>query len=249
MLHALISYSCKLGLHALYPPICLHCHHSIRDHYALCPTCWSQLSFIEPPLCDVLGIPFAYDLGEPHSLQALASPPHFEKARSVVRYCSIARSLVHQLKYGDRLEMAALLGRMMWHTGRDLLTCSDVIIPVPLHRRRLWIRRFNQADLLASTLSHLSGLPWYGNVCIRKKNTPSQVHLKRAQREKNLKHAFAIQDIHLSKIHQRHILIIDDVMTTGASANSLSHTLKEAGAASVTVLTFARVLIHDAILS
>jgi ComF family protein len=176
-------------------------------------------------------------------------PLHFQKARSVVRYGPVARSLVHQLKYGDRLEIAALLGRMMCHTGRELFKLSDIIVPMPLHPWRLWTRRFNQAALLASTVSQISGLPWHGNICTRIKNTPSQIYLKRAQREKNLKQAFALQNTHSGKIKNRRVLIIDDVFTTGASVNSLSETLKKAGAETVNVLTFARVLIHDEMVS
>ena len=245
MFNRILTHTLELCLHCIYPPICLNCRQSIREPHALCPNCWSQLSFIEPPFCEILGLPFAYDLGETCSLQALMAPPFFKKARSVVRYSGIARSLVHHLKYGDRLETASLLGRMMWYSGRDLLKKSDLIVPVPLHRWRLWKRRFNQAALLASKISQLSGIPWHGTLCIRRKNTPSQVGLKRAQREKNLRDAFSVPSTYSQRLHGKHVLIIDDVFTTGASVNSLSKTLLDGGAASVNVLTFARVIIND----
>ena len=120
----------------------------------LCPACWGKLAFIAPPYCPRLGIPFAYDPGPGIlSMQAIADPPAYQRARAAVRYDDVARALVHAFKYGDRLDLAPLLGRWMARAGAELLDGADALVPVPLHWRRLWARRFNQSAALAEAIS------------------------------------------------------------------------------------------------
>src|SRR5262247_310963 len=142
------------------PPLCPACRELVRDSAALCPACWSKLSFIAPPYCERLGIPFAYDPGPGIlSMEAIADPPAYGRARAAVRYDDVARDLVHRLKYGDRLDLATSMGRWMARAGRELLEDADALVPVPLHWRRLWGRRFNQAAVLAKAAASNSGLP------------------------------------------------------------------------------------------
>jgi predicted amidophosphoribosyltransferase len=139
------------------PRLCPTCRTPV-DGAGLCPVCWSQLSFIAPPYCERLGIPFPFDGGPGLlSMEAIADPPAYNRARAAVRYDDIARKLVHALKYGDRLDLAPTMGRWMARAGRELLADGDAIVPVPLHWRRQWTRRFNQSALLAEIIAKASG--------------------------------------------------------------------------------------------
>src|SRR3954453_4309202 len=142
------------------PPLCPSCREPVRDPGGLCAACWSRLNFITRPYCERLGIPFAYDPGPGIlSMQAIADPPAYQRARAAVRYDDVAAKLVHALKYGDRLDLAPLLGGWMVRAGKELFESADAIVPVPLHWRRLWARRFNQSAALAETISRTTAIP------------------------------------------------------------------------------------------
>jgi ComF family protein len=199
--------------------------------------------FIDRPFCERLGTPFEVDLGMVlMSPAAIADPPVFERARAVAHYDETARSLVHRLKYGDRIELARALGAMMARAGAELLADADVIVPVPLHRSRLWWRRFNQAMALAAAVSRRSGVPCDPFLLARVKRTQSQVGLTRHQRGENLQGAFRVGADAKPRVQGRRILLVDDVVTTGATANACSRALLRAGASAVDVLAFARVV-------
>jgi ComF family protein len=204
--------------------------------------CWSQIAFIERPFCERLGTPFAIDLGMPLlSPAAIAEPPVFERARAVARYDDVARRLVHRLKYGDRLELARALATMMVRSGAELLAEAQVIVPVPLHRWRLWWRRFNQAMALASVVSKASGVSCDPFLLARVKPTKPQVGLSKAQRGENLQGAFRVPAEARPRLEGKRVLLVDDVLTTGATANAASRALLRGGARAVDVLAFARV--------
>jgi ComF family protein len=199
--------------------------------------------FIEPPLCPVYGTPFAIDLGEGAlSAEALADPPPFRRARSAAVYGDVARRLVHQLKYHDRPDLAHTMAAAMNRAGRTLLHESALIVPVPLHRWRLWQRRFNQAATLADTVSKLSGIPSDPLAIVRVKPTRRQVGLSATRREENMRGAFKVPDAMRSRIEARNVLLVDDVYTSGATAKAAARALLRGGAAAVDVLTFARVV-------
>ena len=150
----------RLTLDVALPPLCPSCREPVGDGAGLCASCWSKLSPIERPFCEKLGIPFAYDPGPGMlSMQAIANPPAYARARAAVRYDDIARALVHALKYGDRLDLAPMMARWMARAGADLLADADVVVPVPLHWRRLWARRFNQSAALAKLLAGTRDVP------------------------------------------------------------------------------------------
>ena len=135
------------------PQLCATCREPV-DGAGLCPACWSQLCFIAPPYCERLGTPFPFDSGPGMlSMEAIADPPAYHRARAAVRYDDISSKLVHALKYGDRLDLAPTMGRWMANAGRELLADADAIVPVPLHWRRHWMRRFNQSALLAEIIA------------------------------------------------------------------------------------------------
>lgn len=227
----------------VYPPSCIACRAATGEAQALCAACWSNIGFIERPYCERLGTPFAVDLGAGLlSPAAIADPPVFARARAACRFDGTARELVHRLKYGDRPELALALGRMMAQAGRELLAEADLILPVPLHRTRLWSRRFNQAAVLAETVSRLSGKPHDPLLLRRAKRTRQQVGLTRAQRAENLQGAFKVAPESKPALENRRIVLVDDVLTTGSTVNAASRVLLRAGARSVDVLTFARVV-------
>jgi len=230
-----------LGL--LYPPTCIACGAATGESHTLCASCWSGIRFIERPFCERLGTPFAVDLGMPLlSPAAMTDPPVFGRARAVAEYDGTASALVHRLKYGDRLELARALGTMMLRAGAELLAEADVIVPVPLHRWRLWRRRFNQAMALARVVSAGSGVPCDPFLLARVKNTRQQVGLTKAQRQENLQGAFRVPPEAKARLQGKRVLLIDDVLTTGSTANAASRALLRGGATSVDILAFARVV-------
>ena len=232
----------RVVLDAALPPLCPACRRPVADDGGLCPGCWSQLSFITPPYCERLGIPFAYDPGPGVlSMQAIADPPAYERARAAVRYDEIARTLVHALKYGDRLDLAPTLGRWMVQAGAPLLAEADALVPVPLHWRRLWWRRFNQSAALAEVVAARAKLP-VAHALARVKATRPQVGLTASERALNVQGAFRVPEAARADVKGRRLVIVDDVLTSGATIDACSRVLLRAGAAAVDVLVFARVV-------
>ena len=232
----------RVGLNAALPPLCPACRDLVTDE-GLCPPCWSKLAFIAAPYCPRLGIPFAYDPGPGIlSMQAIADPPAYQRARAAVRYDDVAAKLVHAFKYGDRLDLAPLMGRWMTRAGTELLADADAIVPVPLHWRRLWTRRFNQSAALAATISNLSGVPVAHAPLRRVKATQQQVGLSRKDRASNVQGAFRVDPARKAEVAGRRLIVIDDVLTSGATVDACARTLLRGGAARVDVLVFARVV-------
>ena len=230
----------------LYPPTCLGCNLPLAVPDALCPACFSGLKPITAPLCPRLGIPFAASLGAGAvSAEAAADPPPFGRARAAVVYNDGARALVGRLKYGDRPELARFCARMMAGAGHELWTGDAVLVPVPLHRRRLLRRRYNQSAELARALSAVTGLRVEAGAVVRHRETRQQVGLSGDARQRNVAGAFAVEPDRLSRIAGRRLVVVDDVYTTGATAKAVTRALLRAGAAGVDVVTFARVVIGD----
>ncbi len=230
-------------LRIVYPPVCIACGQATGEPHTLCGRCWAEIRFIERPFCERLGVPFAVDLGMSLvSPAAIADPPVYRRARAVARYDDVARALVHRLKYSDRLDTARALGAMMARAGAELAAECDVVVPVPLHRLRLWRRRFNQAAALARPVASAHGRPLDPSLLSRVKGTRPQVGLSRNQRGDNLQGAFRVPDDARPRLEGRRVLLVDDVVTTGATANAASRALLRGGAATVDVLAFARVV-------
>lgn len=224
------------------PSLCLSCGAPVGEPASLCVTCWGRLKLIEEPVCDALGTPFAYDQGDGAlSAAALSDPPPWDRARAAVLFEDEAAKLVHALKYRDRPESGLLMARMMARAGRRLTGEADVILPVPLHWFRLWQRRFNQSAILAQRLSKLSGTPWRHDVLVRARRTRAQVGLDREQRRRNVRGAFTVRPERLALVAGKSVLLVDDVRTTGATAEACALALRRAGAAHVGLLTFALV--------
>lgn len=231
----------RTALDLALPPLCPACREPVEGQ-ALCPACWSKLSFITRPYCERLGIPFVYDPGPGIlSMEAIADPPAYQRARAAVRFDEILRALVHALKYSDRLDLAPMMGRWISHAGRELLAEADALVPVPLHWRRLWTRRFNQSAMLAAAISAQSGVPIATGVLKRVKPTAQQVGLSRTKRAANVQGAFRVPPEARGAVAGRRLVLVDDVLTSGAKVEGCARALLRAGAANVDVLIFARV--------
>jgi len=240
-LAALMAGAGQAALDFLFPPTCLSCRAAVAEADALCGECWRGMRFIERPFCDRLGTPFEHEMGEGVvSAKAVDDPPVFARARAVVCFEEgPARRLVHRLKYSDRMELARPMGRWMARAGREILAEADAITAVPLHVTRLWRRQFNQAATLARTVSKASGRPLDLGLVERVARTRSQVGLSRAQRAANLQGAFRCPET--APLKGRRIVLVDDVLTSGATANATARALLKGGAKAVDVLVFARV--------
>ena len=208
----------------------------LATHHVLCGACWRGVRFIRAPLCDVTGVPLPFDTGgRMVSAGALADPPAYDRARAVAHFTGTMRTLVHHFKYADRHDARELFGQWLAEAGRDLRPGIDVIVPVPMSRLRLFLRRFNQSAVLARQLSHNTGITVDPHLLVRAKAAKRQVGLTRDQRRRNVASAFRA-DRKLADLHGRNVLLVDDVITTGATVNACARALKRAGAARVDVL-------------
>ena len=242
-MRGLLASTFRRALDVALPPLCPSCREPLGDGIGLCAACWSKLSLIEPPFCSRLGIPFAYDPGPGViSMEAIADPPAYQRARAAVRYDDVARALIHAYKYGDRLDLAPLIGNWMARAGRELLAESDGLIPVPLHWRRLWARRFNQSATLARAISAAAGVPVIDDALQRVRPTAQQVGLSKSARAENVQGAFRVTPDGKGKVSGRRLVLVDDVLTSGATSDTCARALLRAGAKQVDVLVFARVV-------
>ena len=232
----------RLALDIALPTLCVACREPV-DGEGVCASCWAKLSFIAPPFCPRLGIPFVYDPGpELLSMEAIANPPAYARARAAVRYDDVARTLVHALKYQDRTDLAPAMGRWMARAGRELLDEADLLVPVPLHWRRAWGRRYNQSGALARVIERQTGVKLASEALRRVRPTQQQIGLSRAQRASNVQGAFKVAPDRSAQIQGRRVVLIDDVLTSGATTDACARALLRAKAASVDVLVFARVV-------
>ena len=227
----------------ILPPTCLACRVPIGVAGGLCPACWSRAGFIERPYCERLGTPFPVDYGGALvSPAALADPPAYAQARAAARYSDVVRDLVHQMKYGDRMDLVPSLAGWMTRAGGELLPDADVLVPVPLHWRRLWQRRFNQSSALAHAIAKRSKVAVDDLMLVRARATQPQFGLPRERRAENVQGAFRVPQEKRLAVKGKKLILIDDVLTTGATVDACTKALIRAGALRVDVLVLARVV-------
>jgi ComF family protein len=234
-----LSYTSDL----LLPPVCIACSSLTDGHNLLCARCWRNLHIITPPLCERTGVPLPGSSGPGpfFSTEAILNPPDFDRARAVARYGGLMSRLIVAFKFEDRHEALPLFTNLLLQAGRELIDDADIIAPVPLHPLRLLQRRFNQSALLARALAKRSGKPAALHVLRRVRRTPPQVGLAQGARKSNVAGAFAVARRSAGAIAGKRVLLIDDVITTGATANACARALKAAGAAEADVLALALV--------
>jgi len=232
------------ALDLLLPPQCASCEARVGRIGQFCAACFAKFEFVTDPMCRRCGVPFASARqGGTDGLcvACLADPPLFGHARAALRYDANARRLILPFKHADRLELVEVLAPMMARAGAGLLRQAELLIPVPLHRRRLFARRYNQAALLAGALGRVAGRPVLLDGMVRHRATVSLGDKTARERAAEVADAFAVQDRHAGTVAGRRILLIDDVMTSGATANACARALFRSGAAGVDVLVAARV--------
>jgi ComF family protein len=233
-------------LDAVLPPLCLSCGEIVETAGGLCADCWPGFAFIAPPYCARCAYPFVQPVGGDALCGACAvRPPRYRRARAALIYDDKSRKLVLPFKHGDRTDIARACGAWMARAGADLLADADLVAPVPLHWRRLFTRRYNQAQLLAriavaaapSTRGRL--VP---DLMRRRRWTGSQTGLAAKQRRDNVRQAFDLNPRWAATVAGKSILLIDDVLTTGATVEACVRVLQRGGARHVDVLTLARVV-------
>ena len=231
------------GLDMLLPPRCASCGGLIDRQHLLCIGCWRSIAQIAPPLCAGCGLPFDFDVGpDARCADCLAEPPAFHQARAALVYDDASRPLILSFKHGDRTDSAQTLARLMIQAGRDQITAADLLVPVPLHPRRLFARRYNQSALLAQAIGRLCNRPVLVDLLHRHRATASQGRLGRRQRLRNVAGAITVSRSRLPALAGKRVLLIDDVMTTGATVSVCTRALRRGGAGLVDVLTIARVV-------
>src|SRR3954468_4243856 len=230
------------------PPRCPACGIITPEPHRFCFTCWQALHFLGDPCCARCGLPFAYGDSTGECGRCLAEPPPFDRLRAAVAYGDVSRTVVLKLKYSGRPGLAETLARFML---RHLPEQGEgepkpLLVPVPLHRWRIWKRGYNQAALIASALARRTGLECELDLLRRTRATPPLKGLGKRERALAVRGAFAVPREARARLAGRRILLVDDVYTSGATAAACARALKRAGAASVEVLCWARVVRADA---
>ncbi len=231
-------------LDIVLPPRCLATGEIVDAPGMVSASVWPQLQFIEAPFCKTCGIPFSFEMTPSNDILCAACmerEPVFDAARAAVVYNDVSRAMILAFKYGDRLHAVKTFAPWMIRAGKPLIDNADCLIPVPLHNRRLRERRFNQSALLAREIARHSGKVFVPDMLLRMRHTVPQQGLSYKERGQNVKGAFAVGKKYLHTLSGKNILLLDDVYTSGATLNECARVLKRAKAASVSVLTVAKV--------
>jgi len=231
-------------LHAVFPPECLHCATRVGTDFALCGACWGETPFIHGAICDTCGCPLPGDDedGRLRCDDCLSIARPWDKGRAALLYSSIGRKLVLGLKHGDRADIARAAGPWLARAAADLLEGAPLLLPVPLHHTRLLRRKYNQSALLAHSMAQATGLTCLPDALLRRKITRSQDGLNRDQRFDNLSGSITANPKRAADLKGRRLLIIDDVMTSGATFSAATQAAQSAGAGPISVIALARVL-------
>lgn len=228
---------------AIFPPACPLSGEPVARQGLVAPAAWTTLTFLAPPWCAGCGTPFPYDMGVGVVCGACtARPPAYDIARAPLAYDEQSKPLILSLKHAGRLDGVAALSAWMAQCVADIPLDSALIAPVPLHAGRLRKRRFNQSAVLAKGLARHLGRPFDPDILLRKRATPSQAGLSAKARARNVSGAFGVRDTARARVSGADVILVDDVLTTGATVSACARTLKRAGAGRVIVVTAARVV-------
>ncbi|MCI3131674.1 ComF family protein [Phenylobacterium aquaticum] len=231
----------RAGLDLIFPPQALD-DGPRPQSVGLSPEAWSRITFLDDPVCDGCGVPFEFHQGPGVRCAAcMARPRAFDRARAACLYDDASRGPILQLKHADRTDLSPLFARWISRAARELIAEADVIVPVPLHPTRLLRRRFNQSAEIARPLARLTGLAYLPDALRRVRATETQGGKSGGGRRRNVAAAFAVPASQARRLAGRRVLLIDDVLTTGATAEGCARALKGAGAQCVNLAVIARV--------
>lgn len=240
----------RVGLDLVLPPCCLTCDMAVSAPGQMCGACFQATSFVTEPCCTRCGMPFRHagQGGRAMACDACTRhPPPWTQGRAALRYDDQARRIILPLKHGDRVELASALAAHMARVGAALLREADLLVPVPLHRRRLLARRYNQSALLARALGRVAGCPVAVDALWRTRPTASMAGRTRRERAEIVAGAFAVRPSAVARLADRRIVLVDDVLTTGATAAACTAALLAAGAEQVDLVVGARAMFDDAL--
>ncbi len=227
-------------LDQLLPPRCLSCGTGVQNTGRICSDCWKDLEFLQGPACDCCGHPFDFQVDGALCGACSAKQPFFDRARAAVRYDDGSRRMIISFKHNDRTDYADFFSQLLLQAGQSLDMSAAIVTPVPLHKKRLGNRRYNQAVLMARIFADKKACDYIPDLLSREKHTPPQKG-NYSNRKRNVAGAFRFKPRYQEKITGRTIILIDDVYTTGATAQACARILKRAGASRVEILTIARV--------
>ncbi|WP_354856406.1 double zinc ribbon domain-containing protein [Acetobacter fabarum] len=229
----------QMGLGVLYPPACLHCGADVAQHGLLCATCFAHVRVVVAPFCKACAVPqvSAAMLGVNDLCPACERhPPVWGQARAAFVYESVARELILKLKYADQTENTSFLAQQMVRIGQDIVCVDALVVPVPVHRWRLFRRRYNQAALLAHSVAKLGGLHCLPDALVRVRSTVPLASFSRQARRDEVAQAMSVRRTRAHRVRGRDIVLVDDLLTTGATATACTNALLQAGARSVSLL-------------
>ena len=239
MINNLNDFFIKI-INTLFPITCYGCGKYI-DNFGLCSDCWKKINWIGEPVCAICGKPFEFQKNS-KCMDCARKKPSFDKAVSVFEYNEQSKNIVLRFKNADSTFLGKELALMMSRAGRSLIENSDIVVPVPISFPRRFKRRYNQTEILARYIGKSGKKDYEPRVLAKNKNIRPQEGLNHKQRQENVKNAFYVNEKFRSSIDHKKVLLIDDVLTTGATVNECAKVLKNAGAKKVFVLTLARAL-------
>ncbi len=233
----------KKFLEIIFPSHCISCEEIVSKNALFCSDCFSKIQFITKPKCQVCSYPFEVEIKHLTALcsKCISKQPYYDKALAIFRYNEIIRKSLSALKYSDQTFLAKKFSHILLLNFKEEIANCDIICAVPLHKKRLQERKFNQAVLIAKNLAAEKFIP---DLLWRLVNTIPQVHLKKKQREKNLKKAFLVNKKYRDLVKGKKILLLDDVMTTGATLDNCAKVLKKFGAREVVVVAIAKTIFN-----
>jgi ComF family protein len=237
----------KKILNVFFPNHCLNCENIINEEALFCAVCWGKLQFITDPKCKICSYPFEIELiGKSSSLpcaSCIKDPPHFDKVITIFRYNEIIKKVISDLKYRDQTFIAKKISKLIFNKIKPELDNIDIITIVPLHLNKLKKRKFNQVAMISKEIIKFDSKKYIPNLLFRTKETKTQVKLTQKQRQANIKKAFMVNRKHQDAILDKTILLIDDVMTSGATIEACAKALKKRKVKKIIVLTLAKTVL------